>query len=142
MSAGNGNTFRVPARLDQLEKLVDFALDFLRERELGEKDLNDLHLAIDEACTNCISYAYPEKEPGEIELSCRSGPDAVAVTIRDWGRPFNPLEAEPPDLTLDLEDRPIGGLGIHLMKKSCDRLEYRREDGANVLTIGKKIGKQ
>ncbi len=131
-------TIRLPARIENLERLVDFALAALRQSGAAEKTVADLHLAVDEACTNCISYAYPAGRPGAIELTCRTGPEEVAVVIRDWGRPFNPLKTVPPDLTLDLEDRPIGGLGVFLMKKFSDRLEYRREGGANVLTISKK----
>lgn len=138
MQKKNQETIRVPARIENLEKLVEFALDALRRAGVGEREAAPVHLAIDEACTNCISYAYPEGREGEIELACRIGPGEIVFTIRDWGRPFNPLQAEPPDLSLGIEDRPVGGLGIYLMKKSSDRLEYRREEGANVLTITKK----
>ena len=138
MQKKNQDSIRVPARLESLEKLVEFALAALRRAGIGDRDAAPVHLAIDEACTNCISYAYPEGQEGEIEISCRNEPGEIVFTIRDWGRPFNPLEAEPPDLSLGIEDRPVGGLGICLMKKSCDRLEYRREEGANVLTITKK----
>lgn len=138
MTAAIEKSIRLPARIANLEKLVDFTLGILRQGGIGERALSDLHLAIDEACTNCCSYAYPGGEPGEVELTCRIGPEEINITIRDWGRPFNPLETRPPDLNLDLEDRPIGGLGIFLMKKFSDRLEYRREEGANVLTIVKR----
>jgi anti-sigma regulatory factor (Ser/Thr protein kinase) len=131
-------TIRLPARLENLEKLIDFAIRVLRKGGVGERTVSDLHLAVDEACTNCCSYAYPDDESGEIELACRIDPEEISITIRDWGRPFNPLENPPPDLTLDLDDRPIGGLGIFLLKKFADRVDYRREKGANVLTIVKK----
>ncbi len=140
MKKTNQEIIRVPARLENLKKLVEFALGALRRAGVGEREAAAVHLAIDEACTNCISYAYPEGQPGEIELACRIEPGEIVFTIRDRGRPFNPLETKPPDLSLGIEDRPIGGLGVFLMKKSCDRLEYRREAGTNVLTIGKKIG--
>ena len=131
-------TIRLPARIENLERLVDFVLSALRQGGAGEKTVADLHLAVDEACTNCVSYAYPEGEPGEIELTCRIGPKKFEISIRDWGRPFNPLKTPPPDLDLDLEDRPIGGLGVFLMKKFSDRLEYRREEDSNLLTIIKR----
>ncbi len=142
MQKKNQESIRVPARLENLEKLVEFALDALRRTGVGEREAAPVHLAIDEACTNCISYAYPEGQEGEIELACRIEPEEIVFTIRDWGRPFNPLKAEAPDLSLGIEDRPVGGLGIYLMKKSCDRLEYRREEGANVLRIIKKRSDQ
>ncbi len=132
------NTIRLPARIDNLEKLVNFALAALHRCGASGQIISDFQLAIDEACTNCVSYAYPEGESGEIELTCRNRPGEVEVIIRDWGQPYNPLKTPPPDLNLALEDRPIGGLGVFLMKKFSDRLEYRREKGANVLTIVKK----
>ncbi len=132
------SSIRLPARLENLEKLIDFALAALREGGVDERIISDLHLAVDEACTNCCSYAYPEGETGEVELAVRIEPEEIAITIRDWGAPFNPLKAAEPDLTLDLDDRPIGGLGIFLLKKFSDRVDYRREEGANVLTIVKR----
>ncbi len=133
-------TIRVPARLENLEKLVDFVIGCLECSGIPPQAVSDIHLAVDEACTNTIKYAYPEGEKGEIELTCGADGSTVTVTIRDWGAPFNPLEAPPPDLSLDIEDRPVGGLGIFLMKKFSDRLEYRRENDSNLLTIIKKAG--
>jgi len=138
MNAAIEKTIRLPAEIGNLEKIVDFVLGVLGESGVGERTVSNLHLAVDEACTNCCSYAYPEGEDGDIELTVRVDAGEITITIRDWGRPFNPLDAEPPDLSLDIEDRPIGGLGIFLLKKFSDRLDYRREKGANVLTIVKK----
>ncbi|MFH1039364.1 MAG: ATP-binding protein [PVC group bacterium] len=133
-------TIRVPARLENLEKLVDFIIGCLECSGVPQPAISDIHLAADEACTNTITYAYPAGERGDIELSCAVSGGTITVTIRDWGVPFNPLQAPSPDIGLDIEDRPIGGLGIFLMKKFSDRLEYRRVDGSNLLTIIKKAG--
>ena len=140
MTAAIKKSIRRPARIEHLEEIVDFVLATLRENGIAERITSDLHLAVDEACTNCCSYAYPAGRGGDVELTVRISPEEVAVIIRDWGEPFNPLKAAAPDLSLDLDDRPIGGLGIFLLKKFSDRVEYRREEGANVLTIVKKIG--
>ena len=70
---------------------------------------------------------------------CTIARGVATITIRDWGHTFNPLELPPPDLNLDINERPIGGLGIYLMKKFTDRLEYRREDDSNILTIIKNL---
>mgnify|MGYP006291027597 CR=1 FL=1 len=130
-------SIRLPARVKNLEKLMEFILNLLKETGIGEKEASDIHLAADEACTNVINYAYPEDAKKDIEVTFRNRADAIEIEIRDWGRPFNPLQAPPPDLNLELEERPIGGLGIFLMKKFTDRVEYRREDGSNLLTIVK-----
>lgn len=139
MKTEEPKTLKLPARLENLERLMEFAIAAARRAGLDEVCTSDLHLAADEACTNIINYAYPPGSPGEIELepSCREG--IFALLIRDRGRPFNPLLAPEPDLGAGIEERAVGGLGIFLMKKSCDGMEYRRRDGANELTLGKKL---
>jgi sigma-B regulation protein RsbU (phosphoserine phosphatase) len=132
-------TIRIPARLENLEKLIDFILSCLKSAGIDKETASEIHLAVDEACTNSIKYAYPNGPAGDIELSCVLNRRSATTTIRDWGAPFNPLESPPPDLNLDIDERPIGGLGIYLMKKFSDRLEYRRENGSNLLTIIKKL---
>jgi len=129
---------RVTAGLNHLEKLVNFVIDRARGEGVPEKAIDDLHLAVDEACTNVIRYAYPPGREGEIEVSCRALPGCFTVSIRDWGKPFDPLSVPPPDLSLGLDQRPVGGLGILFIRKAADALSYRREDGSNLLSIGKK----
>jgi len=133
-------TIRLPAHLDYLEDLINSTLSYLRSAGIAGETASEIHLAVDEACTNSIKYAYPEDRRGDIELSCQIDHGLATITIRDWGYPFNPLDMPPPDLNLDIDTRPVGGLGIYLMKKFSDRLEYRREDGSNLLTIIKKLG--
>lgn len=130
---------RLPARRENLEKLIDFILSIIKSAGINKETAAEIHLAVDEACTNSIKYAYPDGPAGDIELSCRLDRRLATVTIRDWGLAFNPMELPPPDLNLDIADRPIGGLGIYLMKKFSDRLEYRRENDSNFLTIIKKL---
>jgi len=130
---------RLPARLENLEKLIDFTLSCLKSAGIDKEIVSEIHLAVDEACTNTIKYAYSAGAPGDIELSCLLDHRSATVIIRDWGPPFNPLDMPPPDLSLDIDERPIGGLGIYLMKKFADRLHYRREDGSNILTIIKNL---
>jgi len=132
-------TIRIPARLENLEKLIDFTLSCLKSAGIDKETASEIHLAADEACTNSIKYAYPDGRAGDIEISCVLDRRSATVTVRDWGVPFNPLEMPPPDLNLDIDKRPIGGLGIYLMEKFSDRLEYRRENGSNLLTIIKKL---
>lgn len=131
-------TIRLPARVKNLEKLIDFLIAALKAVGVPEKIVSDIHLIVDEGCTNVINYAYPPGEPGDIELSCAVKDGIAAITIRDWGAPFDPINVAAPDLSLDIDERPIGGLGVFLMKKFSDRLEYRRKEDTNLLTIIKK----
>lgn len=100
-----------------------------------------LRLSIEEAVENVVRYAY-EGGIGWLEAGTFLDDENLMLTIelRDAGRPFNPLEVADPDITLQAEDREIGGLGIYLCKKMMDTINYRYENGNNVLTMTKKVG--
>lgn len=99
-----------------------------------------LRLSIEEAVENVVRYAY-DGGIGWLEAGTSLDEDSLVLTIelRDAGVPFNPLEKEDPDLTLSAENREIGGLGIFLCKKMMDTIQYRYENGNNVLTMTKKV---
>jgi anti-sigma regulatory factor (Ser/Thr protein kinase) len=102
--------------------------------ELGGK----IMLAIEEAVTNVIRYAFHGLPPPHlIEVSLEIGNDTCIAQIRDSGRPFDPTAAPAPDFSLPLERRPPGGVGIHLMRSLVDRLDYRRDNGTNILRLEK-----
>ena len=98
------------------------------------------NLAIEELVTNCIKYAYDDAKEHIIEIELKLSEDHLTLTVKDDGHPFNPLEFPPPNTNLPLEDRPIGGLGIHLLRKSSDRMEYARVESKNQLTLRKSLG--
>ena len=94
-------------------------------------------LVAEELLVNVFSYAYPEETTGKAEIRLEEEDDSLIFTVRDWGAPFNPFtEAPAPDLTSDIETRPMGGLGIYLIRKVSDRQTYTYEAGANTITIG------
>ncbi len=97
------------------------------------------NLVFDELLSNVISYAY--RDEGEHEISIRIGfsGDRLSVAITDDGVPFNPLTAKVPDTSLSLEDREIGGLGIHLVRNLIDDISYHRRIDKNVLTLVKQL---
>ena len=99
-----------------------------------------LRLSIEEAVENVVRYAY-DGGIGWLEAGTSLDQDSLVLTIelRDAGVPFNPLEKEDPDVTLSAEERNVGGLGIFLCKKMMDSIDYRYEDGNNVLTMTKKV---
>lgn len=99
-----------------------------------------LRLSIEEAVENVVRYAY-DGGIGWLETDIHFDKDALLLTIelRDAGTPFNPLEKEDPDITQSAEERKVGGLGIFLCKKMMDKIEYRYEEGNNVLTMTKKV---
>lgn len=99
-----------------------------------------LRLSIEEAVENVVRYAY-DGGIGWLEVGTSLDHDSLILTIelRDAGVPFNPLERADPDITLSAEDREVGGLGIFLCKKMMDTIDYRYENGNNVLTMTKKV---
>ena len=99
-----------------------------------------IELSIEEAVENVVRYAY-EGGIGWLEAGTSLDDESLILTIelRDAGVPFNPLEKEDPDITLGADERPVGGLGIYLCKSMMDRINYRYEDGNNILIMEKQI---
>lgn len=99
-----------------------------------------IRLSIEETVENIVNYAYQDGV-GWMEVGTELDPEGVVliVTLKDAGKPFNPLEKEDPDINAAIEDRQIGGLGIFLCKQLMDEINYKYEDGCNVLTMFKKI---
>jgi anti-sigma regulatory factor (Ser/Thr protein kinase) len=91
-------------------------------------------LALEEIFTNIVRHAYADAESHDIRFAARLTDEHVVLQFADDGREFDPLRARPPDLTLPPEERPIGGLGIHLTRTLAERMEYRRAGGFNHLT--------
>ena len=104
-----------------------------RKSGLGVERLTVLDIIVEEAAVNVISYAYPDA-PGLLEVSCRTDGTEFVVELSDEGEPFDPTTATDPDTTLPLEERSAGGLGLLLIRRSCDKLFWRRESGRNILT--------
>jgi len=99
-----------------------------------------IRLSIEEAVENIVRYAY-EGGIGWLEAGTQLDKDSLLLTIslRDAGVPFNPLDKQDPDVSLSVEDRQIGGLGIFLCKQLMDSISYKYEDGCNILTMEKKL---
>ena len=97
------------------------------------------NLTIEELVTNCVKYGYDDANEHVIEIELSLSPAELVLTVTDDGHPFNPLELPEPDTNLPVEDRAVGGLGIHLLRKMSDRMEYVRTDGKNRLTIHKSL---
>ena len=96
-------------------------------------------LVLEELEVNIMNYAYGDDESVQSQITLRSEPDRLTIEISDSGTAFNPLEdAREPDLDAALEDRRIGGLGIHFVRTLMDEVSYRREDGRNHLTLVKR----
>jgi anti-sigma regulatory factor (Ser/Thr protein kinase) len=102
--------------------------------------MHDLNLALEEILTNIMSHGYVDEREHEIRVSLSLQPGAVRIEVEDDGRPFNPLQAPEVDTTKPLDERMAGGLGIHLVRRLMDGLEYKRERERNRLTMRKNTG--
>ena len=99
-----------------------------------------IDVAIDELFSNIAHYAYnPEIGEATVQVSVSEDPLSVIITFIDKGVPYDPLKKDDPDITLSLEDRPIGGLGIYMVKKTMDDITYEYKDGQNILAIKKNF---
>jgi serine/threonine-protein kinase RsbW len=125
---------RIKGTLENLSQIGDFIYDALNSFGLDVRKIFDVQLAVDELCTNIISYGYTT-EAGMIDISCSMDDNEIVVIIKDKGKPFNPMSVEPPDLDASLEERKIGGLGIYLARSLMDEVEYEFIDGMNVLSM-------
>jgi sigma-B regulation protein RsbU (phosphoserine phosphatase) len=128
-------------KVSELERLNHTLTEFGRRHGLTPKVVHDLNLALEEILTNIISYGYTDNREHEIKVRLSVQPGEVKAEVEDDGQPFNPLEAPEADTAQSLEERTIGGLGIHLVRKLMDDLEYKRQGDRNLLTIKKKTQK-
>ena len=128
------------AERENIPEVIDFIDRELDELGCSEKTKAQINIAIDELYGNIASYAYGE-ENGEVTVIIEgdSTPGAVSISFQDEGKPFNPLESREPDITLPARERKIGGLGIFMVKKSMDDVQYEYRDGKNILTIRKTL---
>lgn len=134
------NILTIPAERDRLDQVQDFIDQNLAGVEYSPEAQIQLQIAVEELFVNIASYAYAPGH-GNAVIGCRveEAPPSITVQLRDWGKPFDPLAKKDADVTLSAEDRDIGGLGIYMVKNSMDAVDYKREDGQNVLTIRKNL---
>ena len=125
--------------LPEIERLVHIADDFGRCHRLNAETLHNVKVALDEILTNVISYAYADGGEHSIIIRFSLEQGRLIIAVEDDGRPFNPLNAPEPDTKQLLEERPLGGLGIHLVRKLIDELEYRRQNDRNILVMRLKV---
>lgn len=132
------DVLRIDAKKENLYQVLDYVDNVLEKHHCDNKTKTQIDLSVEEIFTNIASYAYDDKE-GFCELSVSVIDDRLEIIFKDEGKAFNPLEKSDPDVTLGVEDREIGGLGVFLVKKYMDDVSYSYVDNKNVLTLVKKI---
>ena len=129
----------LPNDVEEVSKLTAFVEEVCETMGFDGALTAQLTLAIEEAVVNVMKYAYPPQKRGDVTIEAQSNDLRLKFTIIDSGMPFDPTVRAEVDTTLSAEDRPIGGLGIHLVRKIMDSINYERVDSLNVLTLRKKL---
>ena len=114
--------------------------EFCEARDIAPAAVYAVNLAIDELLTNTIGYGYGDDEVHRIEIALRLEADALVVVIADDSAAFDPTQVPEPDTGAPLDEREIGGLGLHLVTQMMDGFAYRRENGRNIVTLTKNTG--
>ncbi len=151
-------TLKVEAAVDNLETVLSFVEEYLEACGCPPKNMMKIAVAVEEIYVNIASYAYGE-EGGSARIDIEDGPasglisnfsgfsekgikpeePAVCITMIDSGMPYDPLKKKDPDITLPMEERQIGGLGIYMVKQTMDEVRYEYKEGHNTFTMVKML---
>lgn len=125
--------------ISEIARLNEFVEEIGNEFSLSPEVVFNLTLVLEEAVVNIINYAYPKEDHESIYLSAKLHNDSIMLVLTDTGKEFDPTMAPEADITLSADERPIGGLGIFLIRQIMNEVKYERIDGKNVLTLEKKL---
>ena len=130
----------ISAAMENLDMVTDFVEGHLEEYGCPMNAQIQVALAVEEIFVNIALYAYnPNVGPATIRVEVHEEPMEVVITFMDKGKPYDPLAKEDPDITLSVEEREVGGLGIFMVKQAMDDVRYEYSDGRNILTIIKRL---
>lgn len=130
------NHLELPAQLTNLPNFIDFVQNRAAQLAFSPKRVKEIGLVLEEALVNIIKYAYPPNSPGNLTIKLVETKNSrLRIEIKDRGISFNPLAQSAPNIEMELMDRPIGGLGILLIKELTDELSWCRKKSENRLTL-------
>lgn len=131
------------AAFQSLDAIRQFVAESARQAGFSDRDIYAIQLAADEACTNIIEHAYGQDPSGQIEIDCQLLQDEFKIVIRDRGKSFDPARVPEPKLNVELSQRKIGGLGMYMMRRLMDKVDYHTSpQEGNVLTMIKYKGRE
>ena len=132
-------TLHVPGTMEAIHPATVQAEAWLAEQQVSFEAMYLVSLAIEELVTNCIKYGYQDANGHTIDFLLSVDEGVLSLEVVVDGNPFNPLDAPRPDLSLPPEKRPIGGLGLHLLRELADGMRYERREGTNRLRLTKRM---
>ena len=130
----------VTSDLDQLPLVLDFVRAACADAGMNEDEVFACELATDEACANIMQHAYEGRPDGEILVRCWTASEQMFIRFHDSGQPFEPRDIEPPMFTDDLQERQVGGLGLHFMRTLMDEIAFEFDETGNTVTMSRRIG--
>jgi anti-sigma regulatory factor (Ser/Thr protein kinase) len=133
-------TFEIKNDIEALERLTTNILELCHNHVMAEDSCYDIRLALEEAVSNTIKYGYEDLQVHLIHVRAGIGDEEFFLEIEDDGKAFDPLESPDPNFELPVTEKPIGGLGIYLLRRIMDRVEYRRSGAKNILRMTKLTG--
>ncbi|SMD06241.1 Anti-sigma regulatory factor (Ser/Thr protein kinase) [Desulfocicer vacuolatum DSM 3385] len=135
-----GNTW--PATLNSLTSIQEFVQNHITPASLQTGKLPVIHVIVEEIITNIINHAYKDTDSGNISIEFQQLNDKVIISFADTGPPFDPLTADPPDITKEIDERDIGGLGLFMVTQMADDIEYKRSNHKNIITVTINMAKE
>src|SRR5690349_8568713 len=132
-------TIQIAADVREIERLNRLVRQFGELHDVPSRTLYSVNLALDELVTNVILYGYEEGTGQDVVIKLVTTDKELIASVSDSAKSFNPLEVAAPDLNAPLEERQLGGLGIHLVRSLMDHVSYARENEKNVLTVRKRL---
>ena len=135
----NGMEMRIANRLEDMPAIAAMVEDFGAQHRIPDATINELNLVLDEVLSNIILHGYSERMTGRIMVRLKYSPGEISAEVYDDGKAFDPLQADPPDMSGTVQSRKVGGLGIHFMKELMDSVAYARVGNENRLVVKKKV---
>lgn len=129
----------MPNKIEAMSSVMEAVSSKLEEHGASQSAIFACTLALEELVTNIIKYGYDDADEHQIDVQLSINGGGFELTIVDDGHEFDPFQAPEPDINAPLEERGIGGLGIHFVRNLLDRYQYVRQDNRNIVTVGKAL---
>ncbi len=132
-------TRRIPGSYSEIHPLGEAISEWAASCSAPPKVVNSLILMLDELITNVVMHGFGDSGEGDIEITLRIDQDAIEAVLRDSAPAFDPFSIPEPDTSLDIEERDVGGLGVHFVRKMSDSYAYRRDGDMNEVRLRKRL---